>query len=90
METIGNLIDKITILNLRIFHLAEQAQLKAHNEKHIENCQGRLEILNNQRNDLIVELNNLFVDIKTGKRKIKVYRQFKMYNDPNYKLPSKL
>lgn len=89
METIGSLIDKITILDLKIFHMSEQIQLKSNNKQHIKNCRERVIILKNQRDDLVIELNGLFRDIKGGKKSIKIYRQFKMYNDPNYKFSSK-
>lgn len=89
METIGSLIDKITILDLKIFHMSEQIQLKSNNKQHIKNCRERVVILRNQRDDLVIELNSLFRDIKDGKKSIKIYRQFKMYNDPSYKLSSK-
>jgi len=89
METIGSLIDKITILDLKIFHMSEQIQLKSNNKQHIKNCRERVIILKNQRDDLVIELNGLFRDIKDGKKSIKIYRQFKMYNDPNYKFSSK-
>jgi hypothetical protein len=88
METVGSLIDKITILNLKIYHMTEQVRSKVYDEKHCENCQEKLAILNNQRNDLVVELDSLITDIKAGKRSIKVSRQFKMYNDSIYKLPT--
>jgi len=89
METIGSLIDKITVFNLKEFHMSEQIKMKAHDKKHVKNCVKKLEIFNKQKNDLIIELNDLFADVKTGKKKIKVCRQFKMYNDPAYKLLSK-
>jgi len=85
METIGSLIDKITILNLRIFHMKEQIHAKAYDKEHVKKCRGRLSILNDQLNDLTIELNSLFADVKAGKKNIKIYRQFKMYNDPSYK-----
>lgn len=89
METIGSLIDKITILNLKIFHMNEQIRLKVYDKIHVKNCMEKLRIINDQQNDLVMELNDLFKGIKSGEKKIKVYRQFKMYNDPSYKFSSK-
>jgi len=89
METVGSLIDKITILNLKVYHIKEQIHSKRYDDKYIEECKERLKILNIQRKDLISELSTLFADIAMNKRKIKVFRQFKMYNDSKYKFPSK-
>ena len=38
-----------------------------------------------QRNDLADELTKLLGDIASGRVVPKVYRQFKMYNDPAYR-----
>ena len=48
-------------------------------------CRGKLEILTGQTEDLRVELSRLMVDVFSGRKKLKVYRQFKMYNDPKYR-----
>jgi len=38
-----------------------------------------------QRDDLAAELTTLLADIASGRVVPKVYRQFKMYNDPQYR-----
>ena len=86
METIGSLIDKISIIELKRYHMKEQTKRKNVDKTHIKECCAKLQILNQQQNDLIQELDKLFEDIVLGKKQLKVYRQFKMYNDPKYKL----
>lgn len=85
METVGSLIDKLSINELKIYHMKEQLQRDDVDETFIRNCMDKLAILNVQRNDLSEELQNLMDDVLTGKRKFKVYRQLKMYNDKKYK-----
>jgi len=86
METIGSLIDKISIIELKRYHMKEQTNRKNVDKTHIKECCAKLQILNQQQDDLIQELDKLFEDIVLGKKQLKVYRQFKMYNDPKYKL----
>jgi len=86
METIGSLIDKISVVELKRYHMKEQTKRMDVDKAHIKKCCVKLEVLNQQRDDLIQELDKLFEDIALGKKQLKVYRQFKMYNDPKYKL----
>lgn len=83
-ETVGSLVDKISIFNLKIFHMEEQIKRDDVDEKHIIECRQRLKILTLQRNDLVNELNELLKNIIIGRVKPKLYRQYKMYNDPKY------
>jgi len=85
-ETIGSLIDKISIFELKIYHMEEQVHRDDASPQHRDLCKQRLEILKQQRDDLVEELSELYADVKKGKIKIKIYRQFKMYNDPSYKI----
>lgn len=88
-ETIGSLVDKISIMDLKIFHMEEQVKRADAPLEHRQPCQTKVEILKDQRDDLVAELNGLTKDVLTGRRKLKVYRQFKMYNDPIFKIPRK-
>ena len=88
-ETVGSLVDKISIFNLKIFHMEEQIKRDDVDRIHVIECQQRLKILTLQRNDLINELNQLVKDIFSGKYQPKMYRQFKMYNDPKYGIKTK-
>jgi hypothetical protein len=82
-ETPGSIVDRITILSLKIFHMDEETRRENATKEHIENCKEKLKILHNQRNDLSLALKNLLNDIINGNKKHKIYFQFKMYNDPD-------
>lgn len=84
-ETVGSLVDKISIVELKIFHMQEQADRQDASPEFRAQCQDRLSILRRQRDDLAEELNELVTAIATGEVVPKVYRQFKMYNDPSYR-----
>ena len=84
-ETVGWLADKISILELKIYHMREQAERADVTEEFRARCNDRLGVLQAQRDDLAEELGQLLRDVASGKVVPKVYRQFKMYNDPQYK-----
>ncbi len=85
-ETIGSLVDKICIAELKIYHMQEQVDRPEAAPAHREQSRDRVGILTRQRNDLAAELNELYDAWSRGRWTPKVYRQFKMYNDPKYKL----
>ncbi|OVE76124.1 hypothetical protein BVX98_06500 [bacterium F11] len=85
-ETIGSLIDKITIVDLKIYHMQEQIDRRDASPQHQEACQNKLKILKIQKDDLSEELSGLAKEVLQGNRELKVYRQFKMYNDPIYQI----
>jgi hypothetical protein len=81
-ETPGSAIDRLSILALRIYHVAEQATRNDATEAHCAKALQRLEILREQHADLSASLAELLDDLSSGRKRLKVYRQFKMYNDP--------
>lgn len=81
-ETAGSMIDRISILALKIFHMGLQTQRTDASAEHIANCQAKVARLTEQRNDLSACLEALLADCSAGRAYYKVYRQFKMYNDP--------
>ncbi|HEY4758973.1 MAG TPA: DUF4254 domain-containing protein [Thermoguttaceae bacterium] len=81
-ETPGSVIDRLSILALRIYHMEEQAFRTDATEEHIGKAKTRLEILYEQHRDLCHSLQELLDDIFAGRKHMKVYRQLKMYNDP--------
>lgn len=85
-ETVGWLADKLSIVELKIYHMQEQAERPDVTSEFRERCSGRLEVLRMQRDDLAAELAQLFADVVAGRVVPKVYRQFKMYNDPQYRI----
>jgi len=87
-ETVGSLADKLSIVELKIYHMQEQADRADAEPGFRARCQDRASVLRTQRDDLAQELTTLLADIASGRVVPKVYRQFKMYNDPQYKQPS--
>jgi hypothetical protein len=81
-ETPGSVIDRLSILALRIYHMEEQAERPDVDESHRSKAVGRLSVLYEQHRDLARALGELVDDIFSGSKRLKVYRQFKMYNDP--------
>lgn len=81
-ETAGAMIDRLSILSLKIFHMAEQTRRADAGAEHIASCGAKLQRLGVQRQDLASCLNQLLTDAARGLAYFKVYRQFKMYNDP--------
>lgn len=84
-ETVGSLVDKITIIELKIFHMAEQKARTDVTAEFRARCDQRLEVMCEQRDDLAAEITRLVSDMAGGRVVPKVYRQFKMYNDPQYR-----
>jgi len=82
-ETLGGMIDRLSILSLKIFHMSIQTKRADATQAHKDNCGGKLKILLNQRNDLLICFEELLNDCVSGLRHFKQYKQFKMYNDPN-------
>ena len=82
-ETPGLMIDRLSILALKIYHTREEAERTDAPEGHAERNLARLEILEEQRADLASCLDALWTETLAGTRRFKLYRQLKMYNDPN-------
>lgn len=83
-ETIGWLTDKIIVFELKIYHMVEQIQREDITPAHKKMCRQRLKILKMQRDDLVDEFSSLVQEIVYRRVKPKIYRQFKMYNDPRF------
>ncbi len=76
-------IDRLSILALKIYHMQEEVNRKDASEEHRTQCANKLNILLEQRKDLSTAIEELLQDIETGNKYMKVYKQMKMYNDPN-------
>lgn len=74
-------IDRLSILALKIYHMAEEATRADASLEHREKCQAKLEVLLEQKNDLSSAIDQLLTDIESGTKYMKVYKQMKMYND---------
>ena len=80
-ETPAWLLDRMSILMLKIYHMEEQTKRTDATSDHIAKCEQKLAVLLEQKDDMRNAFNELMEDIASGTRKFKVYRQMKMYND---------
>ena len=74
-------IDRLSILELKIYHMDEEVKRLDATELHKKNCNIKLQILIDQRTDLSKAIDQLLEDIESGNKYMKVYKQMKMYND---------
>lgn len=81
-ETLGSIIDRLSILSLKIYHVWEEAQRADADESYLRESRRKLRILRHQRRDLAAAYDKLLRDIWRGRRRVKVYYQFKLYNLP--------
>ncbi len=81
-ETPGAIIDRLSILALKIHHMGRQARRADAGHEHIAACSAKLQVLTAQRADLAACLSSLLMELQSGQARFRVYRQFKMYNDP--------
>ncbi|HEY0796686.1 MAG TPA: DUF4254 domain-containing protein [Acidisarcina sp.] len=82
-ETPGMMIDRLSILSLKLFHTAEQISRRDAPEGHAERNRERHRILLDQRDSLAGCLDALWMHVLAGQRRIQLYLQLKMYNDPS-------
>ena len=82
-ESPGLIIDRLSILALKIYHTREEADRADAPAGHDERNRERLAILEEQRDDLAHCLDTLWQQTLAGTRRFKLYRQLKMYNDPS-------
>ncbi|MFA6831442.1 MAG: DUF4254 domain-containing protein [Bacteroidaceae bacterium] len=76
-------IDRLSILVLKIYHMQQEVDRKDTAPEHHKQCAKKLAILLEQRVDLSTAIDQLLSDIENGEKYMKVYKQMKMYNDPN-------
>lgn len=81
-ESPGLMIDRLSILALKIYHTQEEVERRDAPEGHTERNRQRLLLLQEQRGDLAECLDRLWTKVLEGRRRFKIYRQLKMYNDP--------
>jgi hypothetical protein len=81
-ETPGLIIDRLSILSLKIYHTREETHRASATESHRQRNSERLQLLEEQRGDLAGCLDALWGEVLGGMRRFKLYRQLKMYNDP--------
>lgn len=74
-------LDRLSILALKIHHMAEEANREEASPEHRAKCQEKLNVLLEQKKDLSTAIDDLLADIEAGDKFMKVYKQMKMYND---------
>jgi hypothetical protein len=82
-ETPAWLLDRMSILQLKIYHFQEQQNRSEIDENHKISVTTKLSILLIQEQDLAQSYDELIEDLEAGKKYMKLYKQMKMYNDPN-------
>lgn len=82
-ETPGNLLDRLSILTLKVYYMGHEAERQEAPRAHRQACRQRLAVLREQRDDMYGCLCRLCLDLWSGRKIFKLYRQFKMYNDPD-------
>src|SRR3989339_614364 len=80
---IANIKRAIDTTNQRRNHMKEQVKRKDAGKEHIAKCKGKVDVLLEQRKDLARSFDELITDFKKGSKKLKMYYQLKMYNDPS-------
>ena len=81
-ETAGAMVDRLSILSLKVHHMRLQTRREDAGADHVATCTARVRRLALQRHDLALCLDQLLNEAVSGAAYFKVYRQYKMYNDP--------
>ena len=81
-ETAGSMVDRLSILALKVRAMTAQTLRTDADSSHVDACRGKLAKLVEQRSDLASCLDELIQGAEAGRVYFKIYRQFKMYNDP--------
>jgi hypothetical protein len=79
-ETPGSIIDRLTVLALKRYHVAEALAAAEGDDRPA--MQARLDTIVEQFDDLAGCLERLLADLRAGRVRLKLYRQVKVYRDP--------
>lgn len=82
-ESPGMIIDRLSILSLKAYHMALQTERLDATEEHRDNCAAKLQVIHQQLEQLSFCLEQLLNEIQNRSRTFRIYHQFKMYNDPS-------
>ena len=80
-ETPAWAYDRLSILSLKIYHMREQSQRNSATEDHRQQSAHKLAVLQTQREELSLAIDQLLDELSAGRKTMKVYKQMKMYND---------
>jgi hypothetical protein len=75
-------VDRLSILALKIYHMREETLRTDISPDQLAKCNAKLAVLLQQRADLSTAIDELLQDMEKGEKRMRVYRQMKMYNDP--------
>ena len=81
-ETPGSAIDRLSIMSLRVYHLEEELARDDADAEHLAKVEEKLARCRVQQADLSRSLEELLGDVFSGAKRLRVYRQMKLYNDP--------
>lgn len=76
-------LDRLSILALKIYHMKAETDRPEAEAAHRDRCCAKLDVLLEQRRDLTEAIDRLLEAYACGRKRMKVYRQMKMYNDPS-------
>lgn len=76
-------IDRLSILQLKIYHMHVEVDRKDTSDEQVSSVKAKMAVLEEQNRDLAKAIDTLLEDIAMGRKYMKVYKQMKMYNDPN-------
>lgn len=82
-ETPGSVFDRLTVLALRVHNLKKEISRKDASKAHIEKCKNMLKHVEERSDDLVKCLKDLLDDYYSGRKRLKSYKQHKLYNDPD-------
>jgi len=81
-ETPGMMIDRLSILTLKAYHMGLQVERLDVDDSHRQACGNKLQTIEQQQLQLQTCLADLLTELANKTRTFRVYHQFKMYNDP--------
>ena len=81
-ETPGMMIDRLSILTLKAYHMALQVERVDVDSAHQQACRSKLHTIEEQKTQLQDCLHHYLEAIRNKTKTFRVYHQFKMYNDP--------
>jgi len=81
-ETLGSLIDKLTIANIRLWHLEDLRRDRRLSDAQRLEAADKIAIVNGERNDLMDEIDEYLYlafrgKVKLRAPKVKIYKEFK-------------
>jgi len=82
-ETPGSIFDRLIILTLRTHNLKMETERPDVDKSHIERCSSMLNEVKERTKDLLGCLTDLLKDYYSGRKRLKSYKQHKLYNDPS-------